>query len=75
MTGAGDTLQEQADDLTRRYPYGTRVRYWTMTRTFPAREGVLWHAFTVVGGTVCAWIDSCIGCVAASHVDPVEERK
>lgn len=75
MTGHGNTLQEQADELSQRYPVGTRVRYWTMTRSFPGVEGMIWHSFTLAGGPVCGWIDSCAGCCAASHMDVIEEGK
>lgn len=66
-------LWTEAEDLSARIPVGTPVRYWTGAKGHgPGDTGRIWHAFTVVGGSVCGWVDTHRACIAATHIE-VEE--
>lgn len=67
-------LQSEVDHFNRVNPVGTMVRYWKMHKhgepsgTGPTRT----PAQVLSGHTAVVWIENCSGCVAISHVEPVE---
>ena len=69
-------LQRKAATWNARYPVGTPVEYWTGVRgEGEPKRGRLYHPATIVGGSAVGWIDSCPGCVALSHVQPLTRIK
>lgn len=72
-TIASDLLKQQAKDFNRCYPVGTRVRYWRGAREGQGLIGFTRYPAEVLGGhTPVVWICGCSGCIALSHVEPLD---
>lgn len=66
-------LEHVVWDFNRRYPIGTPVRYWTGAREGEGRTGETRSAAEVFSGhTPVVWVTGLVGCVALSHVEPLE---
>lgn len=67
-------LQKQCDDFNSRCPVGTPVLFWKGVREGLGANGIVRHPATVLGGhTPVAWITGASGCIALTHVQPVQE--
>lgn len=56
----------------RRFPVGTRVRYWTGAREGVGKESVTrTEAEALSGHTAVIWLEGVVGCVALTHVEPL----
>ncbi len=69
-----EVLENEVDAFNRRYPVGSRVRYWPSptrcedTRTRSAAEILAEHIAVV-------WLDGVPGCVALTHITVILPEK
>ncbi|PSH05165.1 MAG: hypothetical protein CXZ00_03135 [Acidobacteria bacterium] len=64
--------EQLAHKWNRRFPIGTRVRYWTGTRDKPGKVSVTKSEAQVLGGhTAVLWVEGESGCISLSHVEPI----
>ena len=68
--------QRECEAWNARHPIGTMVRYWRGTRDGePSGTGPTTFAACVLGGVAVLWVRGLSGCVALSHVEPIEKRQ
>jgi hypothetical protein len=73
MSLARSTLTPKAlaHKWNRRFPVGTRVRYWTGVREGLGKISKTRTVAQVLGGhTAVVWLEDHNACVALSHVEP-----
>jgi hypothetical protein len=66
------TPEELCHKWNRRFPVGTRVRYWTGVREGLGKVSKTRTVAQVLEGhTAVVWLEDHIACVALSHVEPI----
>lgn len=66
-------LQKDVDLFNRQYPIGTKVRYWRGIREGAGLEGFTKSEAAILGGhSAVVWIAGCSGCIALTHVEPLD---
>ncbi len=55
------------------HPIGTHVRYWPGALGGEALDGVTRTPAQMLGHTPVVWLKGVPGCIALSHVEPIEE--
>lgn len=78
-TGAGEVVVDEltaAEERTRDlwnelHPIGTPVRYWPGVRSGPGREGVTTSHAWMISGHASVKVDTYLGGIALSHVEPI----
>lgn len=76
-TNNPDAKQKKLDEavaiFNRQHPVGTRVRYWRGIREGAGLVGFTKSAAGILGDhTAVVWIAGCSGCIALSHVEPLD---
>jgi hypothetical protein len=62
------------DDFNRRVPVGTLVQYGTGSRNGQGAMGVTTTDARLLGSTPIVFVEGARGCIALTHIDPVEAR-
>lgn len=64
--------QRAVDQFNKRYPVGTKVRYWTFLREGAGAEGETRSVAQLLSGhTAVVWVTGHPACIALTHVEPV----
>lgn len=61
--------KERVDDFNRRFPVGTRVRYWRRRPQLPLDTVTRTAAYVLGDHTAVVFIDGVSGCIALDHLD------
>jgi hypothetical protein len=66
--------QRQVDEWNEKYPVGTPVEFWTGAREGQGKQSRTRSQAEVLSGhTAVVWIEGVRGCVALSHVRPLNQ--
>ena len=69
-----DKLQKEVDRFNNQFPVGTKVEYWRGIREGEGKIGFIKSRAEILSGhTPVVWIAGCSGCIALSHVRPLDK--